>query len=282
MVDDCSDDNTWILIEELSRVDCRLCGFKLSRNFGQHNAITAGLNQASGAWVVIMDCDLQDKPEDIRRLIEKTNEGFEVVIARSTFREDAWLRRLASYMFNWCFSLISGHRHENGVRPFRIMSRRLVEVLLSMREQTRTLSPLMELVGFRSAYIDVGVEKRYAGQSSYSWGRLLKVGLDTAIAFSSRPLYLSICIGFTMAVTAFTYGVYIFLLAVMQEITIPGWTSLIISLYLIGGLILFNLGIMGLYLSKVFEEVKARPLYLIAQTTRKFHTPDSKFVGGGR
>ena len=267
LIDDCGDDNSWGVINELSKCDHFLHGFRLSRNFGQHNAIAAGLNLARGSWVVVMDCDLQDKPDDIKKLVQKTHEGFDIVVARSILRRDSWARRSASYLFYQFLSLISGHRYEKGIRPFRIMSRRVVEVLKLMNEQTRTLGPLMEWAGFPSAYIDVEVDERYAGKSSYSWRRLLSVALDTAIAFSSRPLVASISMGFTMAVTAFMYGIYIFLRALMQDSSVPGWTSLITSVYFIGGLILLNLGIIGLYLNKTFEEVKDRPLYIIAQTT---------------
>jgi glycosyltransferase involved in cell wall biosynthesis len=275
-IDDCGEDGSWEIICNLSKQDKFLRGFKLSRNFGQHNAIAAGLDLARGSWIVVMDCDLQDKPNDINKLIGKASEGFDIVIAKSVIRKDPWSRRVASNLFYQLLSLISGQRYEKGIRPFRIMSRRVVESLKLMPEQTRTLGPLVDWVGFAFAYIDVDVEQRYAGRSSYSWRRLLLIALDTAIAFSSRPLLASIGIGLAMSLTAFIYGLYIFLLAIMQDISVPGWTSLITSLYFIGGLILLNLGVLGLYLNKTFEETKGRPLYLVAQTTQPFESDASK------
>lgn len=268
MVEDCGGDSSWNVIQELAAQDDRLRGFKLSRNFGQHNAITAGLDKVHGYWTVIMDCDLQDKPEDIGRLIEKAREGHDLVIARSVLRRDSWAKRVTSDLFYQILSWLSGYRYEKGVRPFRIMSSRVIDSLRLMREQTRTLGPLMEWIGFSPTYIDVEVEQRHAGRSSYSWRRLLKLAAGTILAYSDKPLRISISFGFTMAGCAFAYGLYTLIRATLHDIPVPGWTSLITSLYFIGGLILANLGVVGIYLGKTFDETKGRPLYLIAcQTT---------------
>lgn len=268
MVEDCGGDNSWSVIQELASHDDRLRGFKLSRNFGQHNTLTAGLDQVRGDWTLIMDCDLQDKPEDIGRLIEKTREGHDVVIARSVLRRDPWAKRVTSNLFYQVLSWLSGYRYEKGVRPYRIMSSHVIEALLLMREQTRTLGPLMEWAGFSKAYIDVEVDQRYSGHSSYSWRRLFKLAGGTILAYSDKPLRISIGVGFTMAGFAFSYGLYTFIRAILYDIPVPGWTSLITSLYFIGGLILANLGVVGVYIGKTFDETKGRPLYLIARRTR--------------
>lgn len=267
MVEDCGGDRSWALIQEIAARDDRLRGIKLSRNFGQHNALTAGLDQVRGDWTIVMDSDLQDKPEDIARLIEKTRDGHDVVIARSILRKDTWLKRVTSHAFYQVLSWLSGYRYEKGVRPFRIMSRGAVEAIKAMREQTRTLGPLTEWIGFYPAYIGVEVEQRYAGRSSYSWARLLKLAFGTILAYSDKPLRISIGVGFTMSGCACLYGLYILIRSVLHDIPVPGWSSLITSLYFIGGLILANLGVVGVYLGKTFEEAKGRPLYLIARRT---------------
>lgn len=267
MVEDCGGDSSWNVIQELAAQDDRLRGFKLSRNFGQHNALTAGLDQVRGEWTVIMDCDLQDKPEDIGRLIEKAREGHDLVIARSVLRRDSWAKRVTSDLFYQILSWLSGYRYEKGVRPFRIMSSHVIGSLRLMREQTRTLGPLMEWIGFSPTYIDVEVEQRHAGRSSYSWRRLLKLAAGTILAYSDKPLRISISFGFVMAGCAFAYGLYTVIRATLHDIPVPGWTSLITSLYFIGGLILANLGVVGIYLGKTFDETKGRPLYLIARRT---------------
>lgn len=272
MVEDCGGDNSWNIIEELAAQDERLRGFRLSRNFGQHNAITAGLDQVRGDWTVIMDCDLQDKPEDIGRLIEKAREGYAVVVARNIVPRPSLVKEVGSKIFYNVFSWFAGYRYEGGVRSFRIMSRDATNALKSMREQMRSIGPLGVWIGFPSAYFDIALEPRYAGKSSYNMQRLFKLAFNNIVAFSDRPLRISISVGFAMAACAFLYGLYIAMRALWHDIPVPGWTSLLTSLYFIGGLILANLGVVGVYIGKVFDETKGRPLYLIARRT----TPDDE------
>jgi dolichol-phosphate mannosyltransferase len=267
LVEDCGGDNSWDVIKKLAGSDSRIRGFKLSRNFGQHNAITTGLYQIRGKWTIIMDCDLQDKPEDIPRLIKKTQEGYDIAIARSVVRHVSWLKRVTSDIFVKVLSWLAGYRYDNGVRVFRILSMNAADALRNMPEQTRTLITLGEWIGFRSTYIEVEVVKRYRGHSSYNLRGLFRLAFNTIIAFSDKPLRISIFIGVSMAGLAFFYGLFIFFRAILHEIPVPGWTSLIISLYLLGGLILAQLGVVGVYLGKTFEEAKKRPLYLISRQT---------------
>ena len=267
MVEDCGRDNSWGLIQEIAGRDSRLRGFKLSRNFGQHNAITAGLDQVRGDWTVIMDCDLQDKPEDIRGFIEKAREGFDVVIARNIVRRQSWFKQITARAFYGLFSWLAGYHYEDGVRSFRLMSRDATNALRAMREQMRSIGPLGMWIGFSSTYLDIKLEPRYEGRSSYNLQRLLGLAFRNIVAFSDKPLRISISVGFTMAGCAFAYGLYTVYRAMLYGIPVPGWTSLITSLYFIGGLILANLGVVGIYLGKTFEETKARPLYLIARCT---------------
>jgi len=270
MVEDCGGDRSWQIIQELASQDNRLRGFKLSRNFGQHNAITAGLDQVRGDWVIIMDCDLQDKPEDITRLIEKAREGYDVVIARNIIRRHSWLIQVTAKAFYKSFSWISGYTYEDGVRSFRLMSRDAADALTAMREQMRSIGPLGIWIGFSTAYIDIELEQRYFGTSSYSIRRLMSLAFNNIVAFSDRPLRISISVGFVMAICAFAYGLYTVIRAIYFEIPVPGWSSLIASLYFIGGLILANLGVVGVYIGKTFDEAKGRPLYLISRRTKLY------------
>ncbi|QWD14345.1 glycosyltransferase family 2 protein [Polynucleobacter paneuropaeus] len=267
MIEDCGTDNSWGIIQELASTDTRLRGFKLSRNFGQHNALTAGLDLSRGRWTVIMDCDLQDKPEDIKRLIEKTHEGFDVVIARNTTIRKSFIKQISAKIFYSTFSWCAGFRYEDGVRSFRIMSRDAVNALTAMRELMRSIGPLGIWIGFSSSYLHVALEPRFEGKSSYSLRRLLSLAFHNIVAFSDKPLQISVSIGFIMAGCALIYGSYIIIRATLHGIPVPGWSSLITSMYFIGGLILANLGVIGVYLGKTFEETKRRPLYLIARST---------------
>lgn len=276
LIEDCGRDKSWELIQELSAKDSRVKGFKLSRNFGQHNAITAGLDQACGKSTLIMDCDLQDRPEDIPHLIDKMCEGYDVVIARSTIRHQTFFNRLLARLFYSVFTWLSGYTYEDGVRSFRIMSSGATRALKSMREQMRSIGPLGIWIGFPTAYLEVTLSSRYAGKSSYGLMRLLTLALRNLIAFSDKPLRISVGVGFLMAACAFSYGLYTFIRAIIIDIPVPGWTSLITSLYFIGGLILANLGVVGIYLGKTFEETKGRPLYIIARQTSENTAIDSK------
>lgn len=275
MVEDCGGDSSWNVIQELAAQDDRLRGFKLSRNFGQHNAITAGLDQVRGEWVVVMDCDLQDKPEDIGRLIEKTREGYDFVIARNIIRRHSWLKQVTAKGFYKVFSWFAGYHYQDGVRSFRIMSRDAANALKAMREQMRSIGPLGMWIGFSTTYIDIELGPRYTGRSSYSIRLLVSLAFNNIVAFSDRPLRISISVGFGMAGCAFAYGLYTVIRAMFHEIPVPGWTSLITSLYFIGGLILANLGVVGVYIGKTFDEAKGRPLYLIARRTKSFCVAES-------
>lgn len=268
MIEDCGYDGSWRVIQELAAIDDRLRGFKLSRNFGQHNAITAGLNQICGKWVVIMDCDLQDQPEDIVRMVEKTRVGYDVVIARNIMRRHSWFKQITAKAFYTVFSWLAGYHYEEGIRSFRIMSRDAADVLSAMPEQMRSIGPLGMWIGFDTTFIDIETEQRFAGKSSYNVGRLFKLASHNIIAFSDKPLRISISIGFGMAGCAFSYGLYTVIRALLYHIPVPGWTSLITSLYFIGGLILANLGVLGLYIGKTFDEAKRRPHYVIARHTK--------------
>jgi glycosyltransferase involved in cell wall biosynthesis len=267
LVEDCGNDNSWKVIQELAKADPQVRGFKLSRNFGQHHAITAGLDKASGDWTIIMDCDLQDKPKDIHRLLDEALKGNDIVIARWNVRKDVWWKRLTASIFYKVFSMLAGYQYDNGIRSFRIMSRAATVALCSMKEQMRSLAPLSTWLGFDTAYVTVEHSDRLAGNSSYSWRRLMNLATNNIVAFSDKPLKISIGIGFLISMLAFAFGGYTILRVLLYGIPVPGWTSVITSLYFLSGLILMNLGVIGIYLGKAFDETKGRPLYIISKST---------------
>lgn len=265
LVEDCGGDNSWAIIKDLAAVDKRIVGIQFSRNFGQHYGITAGLDHSSGDWVVVMDCDLQDRPEEIPRLFAKAQEGFDVVLARRGKRKDRITKRFTSGLFYKIFSYLSGIDYDPQVGNFRIVSRKVVNSFCVMRENLRFFGGLMEWVGFSSASIDVQHAKRFEGESTYTYGKLLNLAVDTIIAYSDKPLKLSIKFGFLISSISFFYGVYVIFRSIMYGSSIVGWSSLIVSLYFIGGIIIANLGILGIYLGRTFDETKKRPLYLISE-----------------
>jgi dolichol-phosphate mannosyltransferase len=267
MIEDCGGDRSWDIVLELSRQDKRVKGLQFSRNFGQHYGITAGLDYCEGDWTVVMDCDLQDRPEEIPRLYAKALEGYDVVLARRGSRKDGVFKRMSSWAFYTVFNSLSGMHYDWQVGNFRILSRAVVKQFRTMREQLRFFGGLVEWMGFPTASIDVQHADRFAGKTTYTYGKLWKLAWETVIAYSDKPLKLSIRLGFTMAVTSFLYGSYIMVRKLWYGSPVMGWTSLIVSLYFIGGIIISILGIIGVYLGKTFDEAKKRPLYVIRRST---------------
>ncbi len=267
LVEDCGGDNSWRAIEQLAAIDLRVRGMQFSRNFGQHYGITAGLDYCRGEWVVVMDCDLQDRPEEIPRLYAKAIEGYDIVLARRGARSDPLLKRVTSKLFYKIFSYLADLDYDGESGNFRIMSRKVVDNLCRMREQLRFFGGLVQWMGFPTSDIEVTHAERFSGKSTYTFSKLWKLATETIIAHSDKPLRLAVRFGFFMAFFSFCYGAFIFVRAIYHGSQIPGWNSLIVSLYFIGGIIIGILGILGIYLGKTFDQSKQRPLYIVRQTT---------------
>jgi glycosyltransferase involved in cell wall biosynthesis len=277
MVEDCGGDRSWDIIRELARKDPRVKGLQFSRNFGQHYGITAGIDHCDGDWVVVMDCDLQDQPEEIPRLYAKALEGYDVVLARRGRRTEGAGRRAMSWLFYRIFSWLADTEYDGDAGNFRIISRKVVVNCRRMREQLRFFGGLINWMGFPTASVEVTHAPRHDGRSTYTFAKLCKLASDTIIAYSDKPLRLSVRFGFIMSFLAFGYGVYIFLDAWLHGSPVAGWPSLIVSIYFIGGIIISILGIIGIYLGKTFEEAKKRPLYVVSKATF-----DGDFTTGSR
>lgn len=267
LVEDCGGDGSWGIINELSLIDRRVKGVQFSRNFGQHYGITAGLDLCDGDWVVVMDCDLQDRPEEIPKLYQKAQEGYEVVLADRGRRKDFILKRVTSWFFYKIFNYFADIKHDGNVGNFRIISRKVVNAFCEMREQLRFFGGLVDWLGFPVAYVDVEHDKRFEGKSSYNFRKLLNLAINTIIAYSDKPLRLSIKIGFVMSFGSIIYGCAIIYKALFKGVSVTGWSSIIVSLYFLGGMIIAILGIMGIYIGRSFDESKRRPLYIVARTT---------------
>lgn len=270
LVEDCGGDQSWEIIREMAQVDARVKGIQFSRNFGQHYGITAGLDHCQGDWVVVMDCDLQDQPEEIPRLYVKAQEGYEVVLARRGRRQDVFIKRVSSRFFYSLLNYFAEINYDSEVGNFRIISRKVVVVLRDMRERLRFFGGLVDWLGFPTASIDVQHAERLAGKSSYTLRKLWLLACEAIIAHSDKPLRLSIRFGVVMSIISFLFGFYILLKALLIGTPALGWPSLMVSIYFLGGIIILILGIIGLYLGKAFDETKRRPLYVINHKTTDF------------
>ena len=267
MVEDCGGDNSWQVIEKLAMSDSRIRGIQFSRNFGQHYGITAGLDISAGDWVVVMDCDLQDAPEEIPRLYKKAQEGYDVVLASRTERKDTFVKQLSSKIFYKVLSYLTETTYDGSHGKFRIMSKPVVDNFKTMREQLRFFGGLVQWMGYPTTSLAVIHNERFQGQSSYTFKKLFKLATDTVIAFSDKPLKIAIKLGFLMSLFSFSYGAYILGNAILFGSSVEGWSSLIVSLYFIGGIIISMLGVIGIYLGKSFDQSKNRPLYIVRRST---------------
>jgi glycosyltransferase involved in cell wall biosynthesis len=267
LVDDGSPDKVWQKIENQCKSDNRIKGIKLSRNFGQHHAITAGLDHAKGDWIVVMDCDLQDRPEEIVKLYQKALEGYDIVLARRAKRQDSFNKKLSSKLFYKAFSYLSGIEQDGTIGNFGIYSNRVIEEINKLKEPMRAFPPMIKWVGFKSSSIDVEHAFRYEGRTSYNFSKLINLALDIAMAYSDKPLKLTVKIGFLLSFFSIIFALIGVIRFYIGDITMSGYTSLIVSIWFLSGLIIFILGIVGLYISKIFDGVKSRPLYIVDSKT---------------
>jgi dolichol-phosphate mannosyltransferase len=267
IVNDASPDRDWEVIQELARADRRIKGINFSRNFGQHHAITAGVDYATGDWVVVMDCDLQDQPEEIPNLYKvATEQEKDIVFALRKDRQDSRLKILASRAFGYVLSSLSDLPIDSRVGNFSMFSARVARSYRTLREGSRSHGLTLLWCGFRRGYVEAQHAPRFAGKTTYNLRRSMKLAIESITSQSNKPLRMSINFGFVMAALAISFGFYFAVRKLFFDASVSGWTSMIVSLFFIGGLLIANMGVVGLYLGKVFDETKRRPIYIVADT----------------
>lgn len=265
LVNDCSPDESWAKIKEICSRDKKVKGVNLSRNFGQHYAITAGLAESTGEWVTVMDCDLQDRPEEIPNLYNKAQEGFDTVFAQRTERKDKFLKRLSSTLFNATFAFLTDQEQDKTVGNFGIYSRKVINAVLSMGDSVRWFPIMVKWVGFNIGYLPVEHSERAEGKSSYSLRRLLSVASDNMVAFSNKPLRLMLQFGFIVVVLSIIIALFYLIRYLSGGIEVDGFTTMVISMWLLGGIMIMLIGMTGIYIGKIFDKTKERPLYIIRE-----------------
>ncbi|WP_339698800.1 glycosyltransferase family 2 protein [Algoriphagus aquimarinus] len=263
LVDDYSPDNSWIEIERLAILHPEIKGIKLSRNFGQHYAITAGLDAATGDWIVVMDCDLQDRPEEIPNLLAAAQKGYDVVLARRSNRQDGFFKKLSSKLFYRTLAWLTGSKQDESIANFGIYHSKVIKEIIGMRESIRYFPTMVKWVGFRQTSIEVIHAERTKGNSNYNFKRLFNLALDIMLAYSDKPIRLTVKFGLLVALTGFLFALYTMFQYLQGNIIVAGYASLIISLWMLTGFLLITLGIVGLYVGKTFEGVKQRPIYIV-------------------
>ncbi|HCQ13209.1 glycosyltransferase family 2 protein [Flavobacterium sp.] len=263
LVDDRSKDNSWHKMKEQSLKNPFVKSVRLSRNFGQHPAIVAGLSQAKGEWIVVMDCDLQDQPKEIVKLYQKAQEGFEVVQARRKNREDKFLKKLSSKVFSKVYSYFTDTKYDNEIANFGIYHKKVIHSILEISDYIKFFPLFVEFVGYKSTSIIVEHAPRDSGTTSYSFSKLVSLAFNTIISFSNKPLKLFVKFGMMISLLSFCVGIYYIYQAMHNEIEVLGYTSIIVSIWFLSGVIITTIGVAGIYIGKIFDQTKNRPVYII-------------------
>lgn len=265
LVDDCCPQNSWEEIKKLCEKDKSVVGMHMSRNFGQIKAITAGLDKSRGDWIVVMDCDLQDRPESIIELYNKAQEGYDVVFAKREGRVDSAITKFLSRSFYKVYDYFTDGTFDSSICNFSISKRKVIDAYCRMREQNRAYTMFIRWLGFNQTAINLKADARYEGESSYNMKKKLKMAFEIITSQSNKPLMISVKAGFAIAVIALIYIIYVTVRALVVGDTLAGWPSLIGSVYLMGGILLCALGVVGIYVGNIFNEAKNRPIYVISE-----------------
>lgn len=266
LVCDGSPDSSWAAIRKLGASDARVKGVSFSRNFGQHAAILAGTDFAEGDYMVVMDCDLQHSPSDIPALWARAQEGFDVVFALRKNRKDSWFKRVSARLYVRLRAWLTDSRGDPSISNFSIVSRKVVLALRRLRERNRSYPYFVTWLGFDTATIEAEHQPRFAGETTYSLGKLFAHAVESIVSASDKPLRLSIQWGLLMSAASLLWAAWLVVRYFAQGTGVEGWTSTMVSLFFVAGLLFANLGILGLYLGKVFDETKGRPLYAVKDT----------------
>ncbi len=262
LVNDCSPDDSWNKMKEICARDKKVKGINLSRNFGQHYAITAGLTASSGEWVVVMDCDLQDRPEEIPNLYQKAQEGYDTVFAELVERDDKFMKKFTSRAFSYVFAYFTDSPVDKKTNNFGIYHRKVIDAVLSMGDYIKCFPVEVRWVGFKIGYHPVVKDARAEGTSGYTWAKLFAFAFDNIIAFSNKPLKMALRLGFYIVGLFIMLALFYLIRYLAGGIAVGGFTTLIISLWLIAGILISLIGMVGIYLGRVFDKVKDRPIYI--------------------
>jgi polyisoprenyl-phosphate glycosyltransferase len=271
LVDDGSRDSSWREIENETRKRPGIVkGYRLSKNFGQHKAISAGLSFACGRYVIVMDCDLQDPPEQISHLYGlAVREKRDIILTRSATRHPHAVGSIGSRAFHWLLDLLRGEHFDPGIRSFSILSRNAVSAFLECPEYHRHYLSVLSVLGYRPQIIEIPSNQRFSGKSSYTIFKRFALAIDGITAHSSRLLYLAVFLGLIYGVAAFFFLVYVVYLGLTIPNGVPGWASAITVTLLTASVLCILLGIIGIYIDKIFYEVKRRPIYFVSETSHE-------------
>lgn len=265
LVEDSGFDNSWKKIQENCQKFSFVKGIKLSRNYGQQHAIQAGLDAAKGEYVITMDCDLQDLPEEIEKLLNKAKEGYEIVVASRKNRKDDFLKKLLSRLFYKTLSYLTETKQDKTVANFVVYHRKAVDAMARLKDHNRYYPMLQQMIGFNYAKVEINHAEREDGKSSYSFSKRLRLAMDTILTFSDKPLRLTVKFGVLLSFLSICAALTMVVLYFFSDVKSQGWASLALLISFFSGAIISVLGMVGLYVGRTFESVKNRPTYIIQE-----------------
>jgi dolichol-phosphate mannosyltransferase len=263
LVDDRSPDHTWQAIRSLCGADSRIHAYRLSKNFGQHYAVTAGLSKARGEWICILDCDLQDDPGYIRQLHEKASaEHLDIVFTKRDVRAQPVSKQFTAWLYTILFGFMADTRYGVAFGSLVLFNAKVKHSFLAMRDHDRLYLQVLRWLGYEQGFLEVKHHRRFSGRSAYTLRKMLHVAVQGWVSFSNRLLYYSIYFGFFLAFLAFVATLYI-IYRYLDHGYAAGWPSLFVAIIFATGVILMSVGILGVYIGKTFEQAKQRPLFIV-------------------
>lgn len=268
LVDDRCPKGSWQIVGELADAHPEVTGLRLSRNFGQHSAIQAGLAHAKGEWIVVLDCDLQDIPEETPKLLSKALEGYKIVRARRVQRQDRFDRRMLSWAFYGVLSYLTSTKQNPEIANFGVYHHSVINTITSWHEQMKFFPAIVQWVGFAATEVEVDHSERFAGNSSYSYRKLLRLATEVIISFSDRPLRLIVTLGMIISFLAVAVSIFVLYGGLSGRFTVAGWATTMLSVWFLGGVTISVLGLSALYIGRILAEVKDRPTYIIDEVAK--------------
>jgi len=269
-INDGSRDGSLAKLYALQEIDKRVVVINFSRNFGHQIAVTAGLDYAKGDAVIIMDSDMQDPPKVSFELLDKWEEGYDVVYAQRRSRKDTFFKRLSADLFYRTLQKLADIDIPRNTGDFRLVDRRVVDVISQFKEHNRFLRGMVSYVGFKQIAVQFDRDERHAGETGYPLKKMLKFAADGIFSFSAFPLKLISRVGYTISALSFLGILYAIVVKLVNPSTVvPGWTFIVIAILLVGGVQLVMLGVLGSYLGRVYTEAQNRPLYIVESVRRK-------------
>ena len=272
-VNDGSKDNSLQIMQELRKEDKRVCYLNLSRNFGKETGMIAGLDYSKGDAVIIIDADLQDPPELIKEMLKYWEEGYDDVYAKRRSRKgETWLKKFTSTMYYKVLQAFTKIQIQKDTGDFRLLDRRCVEALKSMRESQRYTKGLFSWIGYNKKEILYDRDPRAAGTTKWNYKKLVDLSIDGITSFTTSPLRWSAIIGIIVSIIGFIYMIYIIIKTIVSGVDVPGYASTMVVILFLGGIQLIFLGVIGEYLGRAFYETKGRPLYFIERYNEEKET----------